>query len=86
MPNLMIIVGTGDSGRYEVDSETLTDMMAIYLPSSLINLRQIINARVTGNPKGDDTYQCSANNVMECLMILADFATDEAQHWQTDKK
>lgn len=77
MPNLMTIIGTGDSGGYETDSNTLTAMLETYLPASVDHLKAVINERVTGNPKGDAFYQCSANNVMECLMILADFATGE---------
>lgn len=84
--NIMKITATGPSGRYEVDSDTLTAMMDIYLPASLNELKAIINERVTGNYNGDASYRCSAQNVTEALIILADFATGEAQHWQSDKK
>lgn len=73
MPKLMMIRSSGPSGNYETDSDTLTTMMEIYLPSSVEKLSAIINERVTGSPEGDSTYQCSAQNVAECLIILADF-------------
>lgn len=76
-PNIMKITATGPSGRYEVDSDTLTAMMDIYLPASLNGLKSIINKRVTGNCEGDAFYRCSAQNVMEALIILADFTNGE---------
>lgn len=73
VPKLMTITGRGPSGLYDTDSETLTAMMDTYLPNSLNGLKAIINERVTGSPEGDSTYNCSAQNVAECLIILADF-------------
>lgn len=69
----MSITAQGGSGFYECSSDKLTRMIETHLPASLESLKAHINERVSGSPQGDDSYQCSANNIAEALLILADF-------------
>lgn len=61
---------------YSFDSDRFSHVIEKFLPASVEELKRYINERVTGSPDGDGFYQCSAENIAECLIIIADFASD----------